>query len=164
MASAVHEIKAQAAVEMAQDPNSSVTAEAAQKKIVDESNKAGVPAFTFDPDASPEEKAAQARAVSDRIAGPGTLTDIIFFGSVCRKVSTTSTIQPTSLLQRIWRRACQRNTFSLLPPLRRLWRFQRRPQRKTKSHSQMERLWIQMKINTGLSGLAGHHDSVLVSM
>jgi hypothetical protein len=78
MASAVPEIKAQAAVEMAQDPNSSVTAEAAQKKIVDESKKAGVQAFTFDPDASPEEKAAQARAVSDRIAGPKIPTDILF--------------------------------------------------------------------------------------
>jgi hypothetical protein len=65
MASATAEIKAQGAVEMANDPNSSVTAEDAQKKLVDESQKAGVAAFTFDPDASPEEKAAQARAVSD---------------------------------------------------------------------------------------------------
>lgn len=47
---------------MANDPNSSVTAEDAQKKIVDESKKAGVAAFTFDPNASPEAKAAQARA------------------------------------------------------------------------------------------------------
>jgi hypothetical protein len=65
MASATAEIKAQGAVEMANDPNTSVTAEDAQKKLVDESRRAGVAAFTFDPDASPEEKAAQARAVSD---------------------------------------------------------------------------------------------------
>jgi hypothetical protein len=63
MASAA-EIKTQGAVEMAQDPNSSVTSVDAQKKIVEESKKAGVAAFTFDPNASPEEKAAQARAVS----------------------------------------------------------------------------------------------------
>ncbi|KAH8602678.1 C2 domain-containing protein [Bisporella sp. PMI_857] len=56
------EIKTHGAVEMANDPNSSVTADDAQKKMVEESKKAGVPAFTFDPDASPEEKAAQARA------------------------------------------------------------------------------------------------------
>jgi hypothetical protein len=63
MASAA-EIKTEGAVEMAQDPNSSVTADDAQKKLVEESKKAGVAAFTFDPNASPEEKAAQARAVS----------------------------------------------------------------------------------------------------
>ena len=58
------ELKAQGVVEAAQDPNSSVTADDAQQKIVTESKKAGVAAFTFNPDASPEEKAAQARAVS----------------------------------------------------------------------------------------------------
>lgn len=58
------ELKQQGAVEAAHDPNSSVTAEDAQAKIVNESKKAGVSAFMFDPDASPEEKAAQARAVS----------------------------------------------------------------------------------------------------
>ena len=63
MASAA-EIKTEGAVEMAQDPNSSVTADDAQKKLVEESKKAGVAAFSFDPNASPEEKAAQARAVS----------------------------------------------------------------------------------------------------
>ena len=63
-ASAAHELKQQGAVEAARDPNSAVTAADAQKKIVEESKKAGVPAFDFNPDASPEEKAAQARAVS----------------------------------------------------------------------------------------------------
>ena len=64
MASSEAEIKAQGAVEMANDPDSSVTANDAEKKIVDESKKAGAAAFQFDPDATPEEKAAQARAVS----------------------------------------------------------------------------------------------------
>lgn len=56
------ELKTQGVVEAAQDPNSSTTANDAQRKIVNESKKAGVAAFTFDPDATPEEKAAQARA------------------------------------------------------------------------------------------------------
>jgi len=57
------ELKQQGAIEAAADPESSVTAADAQKKIVDESKKAGVPAFTFDPNATLEEKRAQARAV-----------------------------------------------------------------------------------------------------
>jgi hypothetical protein len=63
-ASQAGELKAQGVIEAAQDPNSKVTADDAQRKIVAESKKAGVQAFTFNPDASPEEKAAQARAVS----------------------------------------------------------------------------------------------------
>lgn len=57
------ELKTQGVIEAAQDPNSGVSADDAQQKMIAESKKAGVPAFTFDPDASPEEKAAQARAV-----------------------------------------------------------------------------------------------------
>ncbi|KAH7364213.1 C2 domain-containing protein [Rhexocercosporidium sp. MPI-PUGE-AT-0058] len=56
------ELKTQGVVEAAQDPNSSVTAEDAEQRIVAESKKAGVAAFSFDPDATPEQKAAQARA------------------------------------------------------------------------------------------------------
>lgn len=63
-ASSAAELKTQGAVEMANDPNSSVTADDAQRKMVEESRKAGVAAFTFDPDATPEQKAAQAAAVS----------------------------------------------------------------------------------------------------
>jgi hypothetical protein len=70
------ELKTQGVVEAAQDPNSSVTADDAQQKIVAESKKAGVAAFTFDPDASPEEKAAQARAVSTPRTNPGPTADI----------------------------------------------------------------------------------------
>lgn len=63
-AAAEAELKQQGAIEAARDPNSSVTAADAQAKIEEESKKAGVQAFSFDPDASPEEKAAQARSVS----------------------------------------------------------------------------------------------------
>lgn len=69
------ELKQQGAIEAAQDPNSSVTAENAEKKIVDESQQLGITAFTFDPNASAAEKAAQAREVrsqpsSNIIAAP----------------------------------------------------------------------------------------------
>lgn len=58
------ELKTQGVVEAAQDPNSSITAEDAEQRIVAESKRAGVAAFSFDPEATPEQKAAQARAVS----------------------------------------------------------------------------------------------------
>ncbi|KAK6948278.1 hypothetical protein Daesc_010042 [Daldinia eschscholtzii] len=57
-----NELKQQGALEASRDPEPGVTSDAAQKKLVEESRNAGVPAFTFDPDASPEEKRAQARA------------------------------------------------------------------------------------------------------
>lgn len=71
-ASQAHELKAQGVIEAAQDPDSKVTAADARQKIVSESRKAGVAAFEFDPDATPEQKAAQARAVSEP-SGGGTL-------------------------------------------------------------------------------------------
>jgi hypothetical protein len=58
------ELKQEGAVEAAQDENAQVTAQDAEKVLVDESKKGGAAAFQFDPDASPEEKAAQAGAVS----------------------------------------------------------------------------------------------------
>lgn len=57
------ELKQQGAEEASRDPNSSVTAADAERVIMDESKKAGAVALEFDPDASPEEKAAQARSV-----------------------------------------------------------------------------------------------------
>jgi hypothetical protein len=63
-AAAEAELKQQGAFEAAADPNSNVTAADAQAKAELESKKAGVQAFSFNPDASPEEKAAQARSVS----------------------------------------------------------------------------------------------------
>ncbi|KAI1176202.1 C2 domain-containing protein [Nemania sp. FL0916] len=56
------ELKQQGAIEASRDPASAVTADDAQKKLVQESQNAGVAAFTFDPDASPAEKRAQAKA------------------------------------------------------------------------------------------------------
>ena len=59
-----HEMKSKGAEEAAQDPNSSVTADDAERVIMDESKKAGAVALSFDPNASPEEKARQAKSVS----------------------------------------------------------------------------------------------------
>ncbi|EAQ93621.1 hypothetical protein CHGG_01856 [Chaetomium globosum CBS 148.51] len=59
---AANELKQQGAIEASRDPESNVTAADAERKIVEDSREAGVTAFTFDPDASPEEKRAQARA------------------------------------------------------------------------------------------------------
>jgi len=61
------ELKSLLAEDAARNPNSSFSTEDAERVIVEESKKAGAPAFQFDPNASPEEKAAQARAVSHRI-------------------------------------------------------------------------------------------------
>lgn len=57
------ELKSQGAVEAAQDPNSKVSSQDAQHVMAAESKKAGVAAYEFDPNASPEAKAAQARSV-----------------------------------------------------------------------------------------------------
>ena len=51
-------------MEAAQDPQNKVSAQDAQDIMAAESKKAGVAVLQFDPDASPEEKAAQARSVS----------------------------------------------------------------------------------------------------
>jgi hypothetical protein len=58
------ELKQQGAAEAARDPNTAVTAEDAERVFVEESQKAGATALQFDPDATPEEKAAQAKLVS----------------------------------------------------------------------------------------------------
>lgn len=64
LSSFTSETKQQGAAEAARDPDSSVTAEDAERVFVEESQKAGATALQFDPDATPEEKAAQAKAVS----------------------------------------------------------------------------------------------------
>ncbi|KAH0562191.1 hypothetical protein GP486_003113 [Trichoglossum hirsutum] len=61
MASQVGELKAQGAEEAARQQSSEVTSEDVERKIVEESKKAGYQAYQFDPDATPEQKAAQAR-------------------------------------------------------------------------------------------------------
>jgi hypothetical protein len=58
-----NELKQQGALEASRDPSSKVTADDAQKKIVEESKRAGVTAFTFDTSLSTEQKKAQVRAV-----------------------------------------------------------------------------------------------------
>lgn len=61
------EAKQQAIVETAQeaanDPNSRIQPELVEKKLVEESRKAGAVAYTFDPDASAEEKSQKINAV-----------------------------------------------------------------------------------------------------
>lgn len=64
LSSLTHAAKADVAIDLARDPQSKVTAEDAENILVAESRKAGAPAFKFDPNASPEEKARQAAAVS----------------------------------------------------------------------------------------------------
>lgn len=44
--------------------HNAAAAENAQKDMVEEAENAGVTAFTFDPDATPEQKRAKARSVS----------------------------------------------------------------------------------------------------
>ncbi|KAL6714018.1 Tricalbin-2 [Lecanora helva] len=56
------ELKSEGATQAAQDPDSKVSAQDAENVMTAESKKAGVAAFQFDPDASPEDKAAQARS------------------------------------------------------------------------------------------------------
>ena len=63
-ASHENELKMQGVIEAAQDPNSSVTAKQAEESILKNAKAGGAEAFRFDPDATPEEKAAQAKEVS----------------------------------------------------------------------------------------------------
>ena len=58
------ELKSQGAVEAARDPESKVTDEDAEQVMMDEGKKAGAATLRFDPNASPEEKAAQAASVT----------------------------------------------------------------------------------------------------
>ena len=57
------EVRSEGAIRAAQDPNTKVTAHEAERTLVNESKKAGIGAYQFDPNASPEEKAAQAASV-----------------------------------------------------------------------------------------------------
>jgi len=57
------EKKQQSAVDAARDPTSSVTAQQAEDLVVNEAKKAGSVALQFDANATPAEKAAQARSV-----------------------------------------------------------------------------------------------------
>ncbi len=57
------ELKTQGAIEAARDPHSSVDARAAEDTMMKESKAAGAAAFEFDPNATPEQKKAQMKAV-----------------------------------------------------------------------------------------------------
>lgn len=70
------ELKAQGVVEAARDPNSSVDAADAEKALKDHARAAGAAAFEFDANASPEEKAAQAREVC-RLQSPTSAQSIL---------------------------------------------------------------------------------------
>jgi len=61
------ELRQQGAIETAQiaahDTQSNLRPEDVEKVLLEETRKAGMPAYQFDPDASPEDKAAAAQAV-----------------------------------------------------------------------------------------------------
>ncbi|KAK5018793.1 Tricalbin-2, partial [Cryomyces antarcticus] len=59
----VSELKSLGTENASRDPNSSVTADDAEQVVYDEAKKSGSAAYQFDPNATAEEKAAQARAV-----------------------------------------------------------------------------------------------------
>ncbi|CAL5869238.1 uncharacterized protein PFLUO_LOCUS3466 [Penicillium psychrofluorescens] len=56
----------EAAQELHQDPQSKVNPDKVEEMLVDETRKAGVPAYQFDPDASPEDKAEAAGSGAPR--------------------------------------------------------------------------------------------------
>ena len=70
-ASHAHELKQQGALEAARNPDSGVTVQAAENTVLEEAKKGGSAALQFDPNATPEEKRAQARAVSGEWMGRG---------------------------------------------------------------------------------------------
>lgn len=59
----------EAASELAQDPHSKVNPEKVEEILVEDSKEAGAAAYQFDPNASPEDKAAAAESVSGDPAG-----------------------------------------------------------------------------------------------
>jgi Ca2+-dependent lipid-binding protein len=69
-ASQAAELKQQGALEAAADASSSVTAEQAERKIVEEAKKSGSAGFLFDADATPAQKAAQAASSLPTIVIP----------------------------------------------------------------------------------------------
>lgn len=63
-----NELKQQGALEASRNPESSVSAEDAENKVLEDTRSAGVAAFKFDPDDTPAEKKAQAREVGAHYA------------------------------------------------------------------------------------------------
>jgi hypothetical protein len=56
----------EAAEELYNDPQSHVNPDKIEEKVVEDAQQAGVPAYQFDPDASPEDKANAAKGVRER--------------------------------------------------------------------------------------------------
>ncbi|KAL5614898.1 hypothetical protein BROUX41_004977 [Berkeleyomyces rouxiae] len=79
------EAQQQNAIQAAQNPNSNITSDDAQKAIVEASKNANIPAFSFDPNASVEEKRAQVQeAIPDglkRNKGTALVSDVNDDGS-----------------------------------------------------------------------------------
>ena len=59
----VAELKTQGALEASRDPNSNVDAREAEETMMNQAKAAGAPSYEFDPDATPEQKKAQMKAV-----------------------------------------------------------------------------------------------------
>lgn len=64
------ELKQQGVVEAARDPNSSIDAEQAEQALLNQSRAAGAAAFSFDPDASAEEKARLIKERNEAVGRP----------------------------------------------------------------------------------------------
>lgn len=58
------ELKAEGVAEAARDPKTNVTADDAEKALLTQARAGGAAAFSFDPNATPAEKAAAAREVN----------------------------------------------------------------------------------------------------
>jgi hypothetical protein len=83
------ELKQQGVIDAAKDPDSGLTAEAAQNTVVKEAKKGGSAAFQFDPDASVEDKREQARSVRTMLKhGLGAhLTDTLYSTSLLASIT-----------------------------------------------------------------------------
>lgn len=113
----VAELKTQGVIEAAQDPNSKITAADAQERIVHESKKAGAVALTFDPNASPEEKAAQARAASSPDTSNGSAPKLLTSNSEFPRTSITYPSRKLFRFQQIFQMGSLAHTIFLLPRL-----------------------------------------------
>ncbi|KAM0720138.1 hypothetical protein Q7P37_004274 [Cladosporium fusiforme] len=64
------ELKQQGVIDAARDPNTAIDAEQAEQALLNQSRAAGAAAFTFDPDATAEEKARQVKERNEAVGRP----------------------------------------------------------------------------------------------
>ena len=64
------ELKQQGVIEAARDPNTSIDAEQAEQTLLSQSRAAGAAAFSFDPNASAEEKARLVKERNEAVGRP----------------------------------------------------------------------------------------------